>query len=109
PGDLQRARPAGAAVFPGQRGQGDVSAGPDLPRLGPPYHRDVADRQTRRRDHRLPGAAARPLGTGRRLRSRDGRTAARDTVDAPAIGVPRRPMAACWTWVALAAARSRAR
>ena len=62
---------ADPAVLPGRRGQRDVPARTDLPRLGPEHHGDVAERQARRRPDLLPGAAAGPVGHGRRLRGRD--------------------------------------
>jgi len=43
-------------------------AGTGLPRLGTEHHRDVAERQTGRRDRRVSGAGAGPVGAGRRLR-----------------------------------------
>ena len=55
--------------FLGARGQGDVPARPDLPRLGAEHHRDVAERHTRRRPDLLPRTAARSVGHGRRLRA----------------------------------------
>ena len=66
--------------FLGSRGQGDVSAGPDLPRLRAQHHRDVADRQARRRHRVVPRAAARSVGHGRRLRRRPRRAAGRDEI-----------------------------
>ena len=59
--------PQARAVLLGLRSRGNVSAGPAVPRLRAECHGDVAERQAERRRHLLPGPAARPVATGRRL------------------------------------------
>ena len=54
PGDLQRARTAGADLLHGRPDRGALPARPGLPRRRSQHHRDVEQRPAARRDHRLP-------------------------------------------------------
>ena len=67
PGDLQRARPAGAAVLHRRQDRGPLPARPGLPRRRPEHHGDVQRRQGARRRDRLPRAGAAALEAHREV------------------------------------------